>query len=200
MIITDKIAKHTVSFLKNNMSISEEDLEKIDYGIKIIVSNIFKLIILFSTAYFLHITKYVLIALIAFATIRLFSSGIHANSTMQCIIMNYILFFGNVYLSIYFPMKTISKVIIFIISVILLFLYAPADTKKKPLVSKKLRKSLKIKSIITSTILFIISLIVKSPINSTIIVYSILESALVVTPASYKLLGQSYNNYLNVEL
>lgn len=200
MILTDKIAKSTVHFISKNSSISDEDLEKISYGIKVIVSNFFKLIILLLTALFLGILKYTVLAVITFGLMRSFAYGVHANSTLQCIIFNYLFFLGNVFLSLFYPLSNKGISIIFIIAIILIFLYAPADTHARPLINKKLRHYLKLGSIIMALILFIISLFINNSIYKTIIIYSILEESIAITPLFYKLLGKSYRNYFNITL
>ena len=154
-----------------------------------------KSIILLTTAYFLGVLQYTFIAFIVFAVLRVSASGVHANSTIQCIIVNYILFLGNVYLSLNFSINIIIQSIIFIISLILIFLYAPGDTEERPLVSKKLRKRLKIKSIVVVIIFYIAIILIKSNIYANLITYSILEASLVITPMAYKLFGKKTNNY-----
>ncbi|WP_143314605.1 accessory gene regulator B family protein [Clostridium sp. HBUAS56017] len=200
MIVTDKLTKKLTNFIGETLSKSDEDLEKIEYGIKVIFLNLFKMIILFSTAYILGVFKYTLIALIIFAIFRTFASGAHANSSLQCIILNYVLFLGNVYVSMYFPLNKLYISLIFIISLILTYFYAPADTADRPLVSKKLRKSLKIKSLLVVIFFYIICMIIKNDIYMNLITFSILEEALVITPVSYKILGKTYNNYENIQL
>ena len=176
MIITKKLSNKCLNFIKNNTSISEEDLEKIYYGIQVILLNMSKLILLFTTAYLLGILKYTVIAFIVFAILRTFASGVHANSTLQCIIINFILFLGNVYLSLNLSINIIVQSIIFTISFILILLYAPGDTEERPLVSKKLRRDLKIKSLVVVIIFYIIILLIKSNVYANLITYSILEA------------------------
>ncbi len=200
MILTDKIAKSTVTFIKNNTSTSDEDLEKIEYGIKALVSNFLKLVLLFLTAYFFGVLKYTLLAVFTFALIRSFASGAHANSTIQCIFINYLFFLGNVFISIYHPLSTMEIGVIFLISLILICLYSPADTAERPLVNKKLRIFLKLGSIITAFILLFISLIINNDVYKTIIINSILEESIAITPLLYKILGKSYRNYFNITL
>ncbi len=200
MILTNKIAKITISFIRKNLSTSEEELEKIDYGIKVLVSNFFKLVILFSTAYFLGILKYTALAVIAFGIIRSFACGVHANSTLQCIIINYVWFFGNVYIAKFHPLSTLALFIILLISIVLFYFYAPADTAERPLINKNLRKALKISSIFTALIFFVICLFINNSIYKTIIIYSIFQESLAVTPLFYKLLGKTYRNYSNIDL
>lgn len=200
MILTNKIAKITISFIRKNLSTSDEELEKIDYGIKVLVSNFFKLVILFSTAYFLGILKYTALAVIAFGIIRSFACGVHANSTLQCIIINYVWFFGNVYIAKFHPLSTLDLFIILLISIVLFYFYAPADTAERPLINKNLRKALKISSIFTALIFFVICLFINNSIYKTIIIYSIFQESLAVTPLFYKLLGKTYRNYSNIAL
>jgi len=198
MIITKKLSTKCLEFIKDNTSTSQENLEKIDYGIQVIILNISKLILLFITAYLLGILKYTVIAFIVFAIIRTFASGVHANSSLQCIIINYILFLGNVYLSLNLSVNIIVRSILFTISILLILLYAPGDTEERPLVSKKLRRDLKIKSLVITILFYITILLIESNVYANIITYSILEEALVITPSFYKLFGKTTNNYKNI--
>lgn len=200
MILTNKIAKYTISFIRKNTSSSEDDLEKISYGIKVIVSNFFKLVILFFTAHFLGILNYTILAIVSFAILRTFACGVHANSTIQCIIFNYLFFLGNVFLSINYPLSNNGIIVIFVASFILLCLYAPADTAERPLINKNLRRFLKIFSIIVASALFVISLLINNSIYKSIIIYSIFEEAIAITPFLYNFFGKSYRNYSNITL
>lgn len=198
MIITKRLSTKCLEFIKHNTSTSQENLEKIHYGIQVIILNVSKLILLFITAYLLGILKYTIIAFMVFAIIRSFASGVHANSSLQCIIINYILFLGNVYLSLNLSVNIIVRSILFTISIILILLYAPGDTEERPLVSKKLRRDLKIKSLVITILFYITILLIKSNVYANLITYSILEEALVITPAFYKLFGKTTNNYKNI--
>lgn len=198
MIITKKLSNICLQFIKSNTSTSDEDAEKIYYGLQVIMMDISKSIILLGTAYFLGIFKYTLIAFLVFAILRSFASGVHANSTLQCILVNYILFIGNVYWSLFLPLNTTAQSIILLISLALVFLYAPGDTEERPLVSKKLRKQLKFKSLLIVVIFFILIFIIQNHIYTNLITYGILEAALVITPIAYKLLGKKTNNYENI--
>ncbi len=199
MKICGTISKKCIEIIKNNLNKTEEDLEKIQYGIDVILINIFKLIILFLTAYLLGILKYTVIAFISFAILRGFASGVHANSSINCIIMNYIIFLGNVYLSLNFLISKVWMMIIFIISIIFVILYAPADTEERPLISKKVRDALKIKAILIVLFFSIITLAMKNSIYANLITYSIFEESILITPIMYRMLGKKYMNYKNYE-
>jgi accessory gene regulator B len=83
----------------------------------------------------------------------------------------------------------------FTISFCLIFLYAPSDTKSKPIVSKSLRKKLKIKALLMAFILFLFVLFLKDIVYKNIITYAVLTESLCLTPILYKFLGKEYNNY-----
>ncbi|MDS0526340.1 accessory gene regulator B family protein [Clostridium sp. SHJSY1] len=200
MVITDNLSKKITNFIGETLSSSTDDLEKIEYGIKVIFANLFKMLILFFIAYMLGILKYTTVALTIFAILRIFACGVHASSSIQCIIIIHALFLGNVYASMYITLSKLSFSLIFLISVILTYSYAPADTSERPLVSKKLRNSLKFKSIMTIVISFIICIFIKDSIYINIITFGILEESLSITPISYKILGKTYNNYENIQL
>jgi len=200
MILTNKLSKKITNFIISNTTTTEENIELIDYGLKIIISNTFKIIILFVTAYIFNVLSYTVVALFCFGFIRMSASGTHANSTITCIIVNYIFFLGNVLFSINFQFNFYELILIFIINLIILIKYSPADTKKRPLVSKKLRLKLKIYSIISLILLFIFSLFLNNSIYKTIISISNLEAAISTTPLMYNFFKNSYRNYDNIPL
>jgi accessory gene regulator B len=91
-----------------------------------------------------------------------------------------------------------ARSFIFIVSFILTILYAPADTEERPLVSKKLRRDLKIKSLVVLIIFYITILFVKNNVYANLITFSVLEASLLLTPIVYKLFGRKYANYKNI--
>lgn len=199
MNISTTLSKKCTDFIGNNADKTAEDLEKIQYGVQVIIINIFKMIILFATAYILGVLKYTCIAFAVFAIFRCFACGVHANSSLQCIIINYIVFLGNVYLSLSFTLNKLVLIILFSISLVLTLLYAPADTAERPLISNKLRNKLKLKSVLVVLIFFTIALLATNSIYSNLITYSILEEAAIITPISYIIFKKSYKNYKNVK-
>lgn len=187
-------------FIKTNLDMCEEDVEKIEYGMQIIILNVFKIIILFVTAYFLKIFTYTLIAFISFGVLRTFSCGVHADSSIKCIIINYIVFLGNVFLSLKVSLNWTLIMVIFLISLVLVIKYAPADSAERPLVSKKLRKRLKLKSCIAILILCLLSILCSKSIYCNILTFSTLEEALLITPLAYFIFRKPYKNYERVQL
>lgn len=200
MDIAEKLSERCTGFIKDNTNKTETELEKIQYGIHVILINIFKLLLLFITAYFLGILNYTIVAYLSFATLRSFANGIHANSSIKCTITNYIIFFGNVYLSLNFSLKKVYVVSIFIISLILIILYAPADTEERPLMSKNLRGKLKIKSTLIVLGFATVTILLPGSIYTNLIVYSTLQEAILITPMIYIIFGKKYKNYERIKI
>lgn len=195
MDISELISKNLINLIKSTLDKTDSELEQIKYGIDSILANISKLTILFITAYFLGIFKYTLIALISFGFVRGFASGIHATSNFKCIITNYIIFFGNIYFSLWIILNKVHITILFIISLCLIILYAPADTAAKPLTRKKVRTKLKIYSSFSVVILYSLSINLNNCIYANIITFSILFEAILITPIIYKIFKSPYKNY-----
>ncbi|MBX4265662.1 accessory gene regulator ArgB-like protein [Clostridium estertheticum] len=200
MNITEKTTKIFIKFIKNNTEKSEEEIEKVQYGFQVIIMNLFKIIILFSTAYFLEIFMYTLVAFIVFGIFRSFACGVHANTSLNCIIINYVVFLGNVFISINLSLNKSIIVIIYIISLILVRLYAPADTEERPLVSKKHRNKLKTRAIIVVLGFTLISLLIENSIYMNLITTSIMEESILITPVAYTIFKKPYRNYANIKL
>lgn len=186
MHLTDNLIWSITNYINKYAHKKGDDLEILHYGLEVIIMNLFKLIILFGTAYFLNKLLYTVVALICFGFVRTFASGVHCKNSLLCIIVNYIFFLGNAYLSTF--LCKYSKIIslTFIISLLLLLLYAPAETKKRP-IKKGSIKQLKVKSILSVLILIVISITICTPIYKNIIAIAVLEASLCTTPLFYKL-------------
>jgi accessory gene regulator B len=200
MDLNEKLNALLMEFIKKNLNKTEEEIEILHYGMQVILINVYKLIILFVTAYFLNVFTYTLTAFIIFGVIRSFANGVHADSSIKCIFINYIVFLGNVFLSLNFILNRTVITSIFLISLILVLKYAPADTAERPLVSKNLRKTLKLKAIIIVLISCILNLLLPTSIYRNIIAYAILEESFLITPLAYFIFRKSYNNYETLNL
>lgn len=194
-----KLSKSFFNFIRLNLDMSDEEIEKIQYGMQIIFMNMFKIVILFVPAFFLKVFSYTLIAFISFGFLRTFACGVHAHSSIVCIVINYVVFLGNVFLSLNFLFNPFLIAVLYLISLILVIKYAPADTAERPLISKKLRKALKVKASVLVIIMYILTILLKNPIYKNILAYSVLEEAIFITPLAYLIVGSTYNNYKNVQ-
>ncbi|QUH21911.1 accessory gene regulator B family protein [Alkaliphilus sp. B6464] len=196
MSIRENIKLKTIKFISETLpNKNKDDLECIGYGIEIFLCNILKVILLFILSYKLGIFKYFLISFVSMNSLRLLSGGVHAKKSWTCFLLSIFVFFSPIYISRFIIIKLVPKIISFIISFILIILYAPADLEEKPYVNPKLRKILKIGSSITSILLMILSMVIKQDFYSNIIFLSIIINSLLITPFVYRLFKRRFRNY-----
>lgn len=192
--MVDAICDKLTYLIKINVNgITDEKAEIINFGIKSIVSEITKFSILITIAYMLGILRYTLVALIGFGIYRSFAGGFHAKTHLECFLSTSFIVFSNVYISLNIlpNVKNIELlyIIIFLTNCLIIYKYAPADVEEKPILSKRLRKRLKIQSYIVMGLVFFAALVVidNRTITNMLILSTMFES-LTMLPVSYKLM------------
>lgn len=189
----------SLNFITKYKEYSKEDLEKLKYGLEGIYLTVTKLVLIVLLSVILGIFREVIILLLLFNIIRYFGFGVHARKSSECLITS-IFFF--IILPTLFLANIISKNILLLLSILSLisfFLFAPADTVKRPFKNKNKRIIRKIMTIIVGTIYLISSLLIEKEMISKLLQLSIIIQAIAINPLTYKILKQSYNNYKNVD-
>lgn len=190
-----KLSNNLALNINQYMKKEDDEFEKLKYGLTVLLINISKITILFISAYILGIFKYTFLYLLCFTFIRTFAFGVHAEKSLNCTLSNLIIFIGGTYLSNVLKIGNYSVIIIFMLNFTLLYKYAPADTKSRPLVGKDLRRKLKIKSLISASFLMIVALVIPNNICKSIITLAVLSESLCIIPITYKILKKEYDNY-----
>ncbi len=190
-VIIDRLMK----YITERKQLDEDSKAIIRYGLENTYILITKSIIIFTIAYFLGIFKEMLIFLLLFNVIRTYAHGLHASKSYICLIASALCFLGLSYISKIITIPDMLKFVLGISLILLIYKNSPADTHKKPIVSKKLRKSLKIKSTVVSTIFVILSFFTSNFISNCLLLSLLLE-AIFISPLTYKIFKLPYNNYL----
>lgn len=180
-----------------NKNYTEEDIEKIKYGLEGLYLTITKLVVIFTLALIFGFFKELLVVLLFFNIIRFPAFGIHANKSSTCLICSSILFLGLTYVMINISINFNVKILISTICLMDYVLFAPADTIKRPLTNRKKRKYRKIGSVMIAIIYIIAILYIKNMVLSNLILTALIIEALLINPLMYKLLKMPYNNYKN---
>ena len=93
-------------------------------------------------------------------------------------------------------LDTITKYVvtffIWLFGMIMVKLYAPADTENVPIISKSERKKKRMLSYIALTVSIIVGLVIKNPVISNIIIYGMLFQSISITRLAYKLTNNQY--------
>ena len=183
--------------IESNRHIDDTKLEKIMYGLEGLYLTFYKLIIILLIAIFLKIFKEVVIFLLLFNIIRFFAFGVHAKNSITCLISSSIIFIFIPLMCKVLVINNFIKFILAVSNIILIISYAPADTTKRPIISKNFRKFYKIMSILLAITFNILSFCIKDTFLSNSLLLSILTEAIMICPLTYKLFKVPYNNYLN---
>lgn len=185
----------SINLIKKYYNYDDVKLKEIRYGLETIYLTITKTIVIFILAYFLKIFKELILIFAFYGLLRLTGHGLHAKKSLHCWVASLLSFTLLPYLAKIVTFDFYSKLIICVASIILIAIYSPADTEKKPIVKKKKRIVLKVLTIITSTIYSILSFIIKDNLIINVLIFSMITEITLILPLSYKIFGLKYNNY-----
>lgn len=201
----DKICEILTNKIRKEMpEIDDERAEIIMYGLQNIIGELPKGIIILLIAYFLGIFKLTLISLLIIAPYRCFSGGVHMKTHIGCIVYTLTLYSGSALLGKYISIDGITKYVlafsVWTFCMIMLKMYAPADTENVPILRKKERKQKQIFSYIILTVEFIIAVIIKDITISGIIIFGDFIQTLTITRIAYQITNNKYGHevYANI--
>ena len=180
--------------IKNNPKYSDEDIEKLKYGLEGIYLTITKTIIILIASMILGITKNVIAILILFNIIRYFAFGFHAEKSSHCLIFSSVLFIGLPLLIFHLKPNNTITLIIAIVCTIIITIFAPADTQKRPLPNKKKRKIRKIVSSMIS-IIYLSTIVLTNYHISYLFLCTLIIQTMNINPITYMIFKQPFNNY-----
>ena len=197
----DKICTYLTNRIRKEMSeIDDERAEIIMYGLQNIIGELPKGVIILIIAYFLGIFKLTLVSMLIIAPYRGFSGGVHMKTHIGCIIYTLILYSGSALLGKYIILTGITKYItaftVWTFCMIMIKLYAPADTENVPILMEKERKQKQIFSYITLTIEFIIAIFISNTTIVGIIIFGDFIQTLTITRFAYKITDNKYGHEL----
>lgn len=172
-------------------------LEEIRYGLEGFYLSITKMIVITLLALILGIIKEMLIMLIVFNILRTTGFGLHATKSWICLLSSAIVFLLLPMLAKVIQIPQTIKIILVIVSIICVFLYAPADTEKRPIIKKKKRDVYKFITTVSCILLSVLCVIIKDTTLSNLILFGIYTEVIIILPFTYKIFNLSYDNYKN---
>ena len=193
----DKITQSLTDKIRKEMpDVDDERAEVINYGLQILLGEVPKTFIMLLIAYFLGVFKLTLITFLIIMPYRTFSGGVHLKTHIGCIVTTCAFYCGTALLAKYIVLSDVAKYILIILlaifGIVMIKLYAPADTENVPILSKKIRKQKQILSYITFIIGLIIALVIKNNIISNIIIFGYLMQTCMITKLAYRLTNNKY--------
>jgi len=203
--MVDKICSYLTNKIRKEMpEIDDERAEIIMYGLQNIIGEIPKIFIIFIISYLLGIFKLTLLSVFIIAPYRCFSGGVHMKTHIGCIVYTMLLYSGSALIGKYVALvgivKYIVAAIVWCFSVLMIKLYAPADTENVPILRKQERRQKQIFSYIILTIEFIIAIFINNTTIAGIIIFGDLIQTLTITRLAYKITDNKYGHevYANI--
>ena len=193
----DKICTFLTNKIRKEMpEIDDERAEVINYGLQNIVGEIPKIFIMLAIACILGIFKSALFTFIVLLPYKGASGGVHLKTHIGCIILTTTFYCLIPFVAEYIVLSRIVKYIligiVWIFGMIMIKLYAPADTENVPILNKKDRRKKQIISYVTFTIGLIAAGIIQNSTISNILILGNLLQTLSITKLVYRLTNNKY--------
>jgi len=145
------------------------ELKKMRLGIEILLINISKFLIVMTMAWILNLIPLTLVIISSFSFIRKAAFGLHARNSIVCTVSTTVIFVGGAYISKYIILNNYLVSLLMVMSMFILYKYAPADTEARPILVEKHRKKLKKEAILSTCTLLLVALIIDNRSIKTLI-------------------------------
>ena len=193
----DKICMFLTNKIRKEMpEIDDEKAEVINYGLQNIVGEIPKIFIMLGVAAILGIFPLALFTFVVLFPYRGASGGVHLKTHIGCIIFTTLFYCAIPYVSQYFVLEGIIKYIVigfvWIFGMIMIKLYAPADTEAVPILAKKDRRKKQVVSYITFSLGLIAACIIQNNVISNILILANFIQTITITKFVYRLTKSKY--------
>ncbi len=195
----DKICTFLTNKIRKEMpDVDDEKAEIINYGLQNIIGEIPKLFIMLAIAYLLGVFKLALFTFVVLFPYKGASGGFHLKTHLGCIIVTTIFYCVIPFIAQHISISEITKLIVviavWIFGIIMIKLYAPADTEDVPILTKKERRKKQIFSYISFSIGLIASLVIKDNTISNILILANLMQTISITKLAYRLTNNKYGH------
>lgn len=194
----DRLCTFLTNKIRKEMpEVDDERAEVINYGLQLVIGEIPKTFVLLIIAYLCGVLKLSIIALLVIIPYRATSGGVHLKTHIGCILGTSLFYVGSALLSKYIVfepiyIKYILISITWIFSMVMINLYAPADTENVPILRKKERKIKKNLSYVTMTLTLLASIVIKNTIFSNLLIFLTIFQTIWISKFTYKLTNNKY--------
>lgn len=194
----DKICEYLTNKIRKQMpEVDDEKAEIINYGIQLIVGEIPKIFLMFGLGIILGLWWQTLLAFFLLLPYKTVSGGFHMKTHIGCFLCTNLVYCGNAYISTIwnFPSemsKYITILGVLILGIIMVSIYAPADTENLPILTKKERKTKKILSYVFLILSLAVAAFVPNTVISNLIIIGTFIQTLSITRTAYIITKNKY--------
>lgn len=183
---------------KKMPDITDEKAEVILYGLQLIIGELPKMFLLFGVSFLLGIGWYMVFTYIAIIPYRAVSGGFHLHTHLGCMLGTLAFYYSVILISKFLVLGDIQRYVLVALSLIfgilMISMYAPADTEEVPIISKKERKTKKILSYIMLILTLAVSLIIQNQVLSNILIVGTILQSISISRVAYKLTNNKYGH------
>ena len=193
----DKFCEYLTNKIRKNMpEVDDERAEVIKYGLQLLVGEVPKIFIMMGIAWALGILKLTLICFCMMLPYRMYSGGFHLKTHLGCIIGTSIMYTGNAFVSQLFAIpvmwKIVVSVILWLFAIIMIYLYAPADTEDVPVIAKRERKKRKVISYVVVSVMLVCGCVVQNAVISNMLIVGVLLQSCSISRLAYRVTGNRF--------
>ena len=193
----DNICMFLTKKIREEMpEINDERAEVINYGLQNLIGEFPKIFVVIGIACVLGILKETLLSILILMPYRIVSGGFHLKTHIGCIIGTTLFYCGTALIGKYIVIGEIAKygfiLATWIFGMIMVKLYAPADTENVPILRKKDRKQKQILSFCILTIFYVIAAFIPITYIANIIIFGYFIQSMTITRVAYKLTNNKY--------
>ncbi len=149
------VSNSIANYLAKQNNLEKNELEKINYVLKVIISDISKLIILLGLFALMNSFKPLVFATITLWLIRTFTGGIHLKSYFSCLGFSFGFFASVILLNNNMPLNSYLLSILFITNITLILLFSPMKSATRPTVPKRKKLVFRIISVLVIIVHFV---------------------------------------------
>ena len=191
-----KIIDKLIHFIIKNKNSSEKDIKIYRYGLEALFNLIVKTSVVLIICLTIGTIKECLLLILFYFFLRLFAFGLHASNSIGCWLTTIPVYIGGSLFTKYIIISKYISIIIWFIYTLFAILWAPADTKKRPLIHAEQRKKLKLKSLLVFFSFCLILLLVNNQSIQNAIAFCMALEGICICPLTYLITGNKFNNYI----
>jgi len=178
------------------------ELKKIALGMEVALINITKMAVVYLLALALGVVFQTFVVHFSFYMVKRYSFGLHAASSTVCSLVSSFLLAVVPWVLVRIMevgIGNLTVLVAFVPILLCLYLYAPADTKARPLVGVMHRAKLKKKAMVCGFIIIVITLLVPNYEIKFLLTLGAVYQCILILPLTYKILKRSAKNYEKYE-
>lgn len=185
----------SMNFICYYQCFSDYERKKLKYGLEGLYLTISKMMVLIVLSIIFHMFFEFLLVVLFFNIIRYTGFGFHAEKSYHCLFFS---IFNFIFLPFFLLHIQLSTFFVFIICgfcILHYLFFAPADTKNRPLSNKRKRLIRKILTIMIGLVYSTNIIVFDNQYWRVIILSALIIQMIVVSPLTYRMFGQTFNNY-----